>query len=188
VIDFLYSIDVALFFFINHSLANPVFDLVMPFVTDLNKTIIGRWLFVGGWLWLMIKGGRNGRTAGVLLAAGIILSDQFSSFVIKPLVGRIRPCFALQGVRLLVECGGGKSFPSSHAVNNFCAAAVLSSYYASKRWLWFGIAALVAFSRPYIGVHYPSDIAGGAVIGAACGYLIVFVWREIDRRWISKPL
>ncbi|HLP17102.1 MAG TPA: phosphatase PAP2 family protein [Bacteroidota bacterium] len=185
-IDFLYSIDVALFFFINHSLANPVFDIVMPFVTDLNRIRAGQILYVSAWLLLMIKGGRNGRVAGVMLIVGIVVSDQLSSSVLKPLVGRIRPCHVLPNVRLLVECGGGLSFPSSHAVNNFCAAAILSSFFASRRWVFFSIASLVAFTRPYVGVHYPSDIAGGAVIGAACGYLLAFLWIEIDRRWIAR--
>lgn len=184
--DYLYSIDVALFFFINHSLANPVFDAVMPFLTDLNKILLGKALFAGAWLWLMVKGGRNGRIAGVLIVAAIVASDQFSSFVVKPMVGRIRPCHVLNNVRLLVDCGGGKSFPSSHAVNNFCAAAVLSSFYASKRWLWFGIAALIAFTRPYVGVHYPSDIVAGAAIGACVGYAIVLLWREAERRFLTK--
>ncbi|MGE5315433.1 MAG: phosphatase PAP2 family protein [Acidobacteriota bacterium] len=184
--DFLYSIDVAVFFFINHSLANPVFDVLMPFLTDLNKIRIGQGFFLAAWVLLMIKGGRNGRAAGILLIAGIAASDQLSSFALKPLIGRIRPCHVLPNVRLLVECGGGLSFPSSHAVNNFCAAAILSSFYGSKRWLWFGIAALIAFTRPYVGVHYPSDIAGGALIGAGCGYAFVLLWREIDRRWMNR--
>jgi undecaprenyl-diphosphatase len=182
VIDFLYSIDVALFFFINHSLANPVFDVVMPFLTDLNRIRFGQGLYLVGWLWLMVKGGRNGRAAGVILVIGIVVSDQLSSTFLKPWVGRIRPCHALQGVRLLGDCGSGLSFPSSHAVNNFCAAAILSSFYASRRWLWFSFAALIAFTRPYVGVHYPSDIAGGALIGAAVGSTLVVLWKEIDRR------
>jgi undecaprenyl-diphosphatase len=185
--EFLYSLDVAVFFFINHSLANPVFDVVMPFLTDLNKMRFGQALYLAGWLWLIVKGGRNGRIAAALLLIGIVVSDQLSSSVLKPLVGRIRPCHTLEGVRLLVECGGGLSFPSSHAVNNFCAAVILAAFYRPQRWLWFSIAALVAFTRPYVGVHYPSDILGGAVIGAGCGYALVVIWRVIDGRFFSAP-
>jgi undecaprenyl-diphosphatase len=185
VTEFLYSIDVALFFFINHSLANPVFDVVMPFLTDLNRMRIGQVLYLAGVLWLIFKGGRNGRMAAALLIIGIIVSDQLSSSVLKPLVGRIRPCYALGGVRLLVECGGGLSFPSSHAVNNFCAAVILASFYKRQRWIWFSVAALIAFTRPYIGVHYPSDILGGALIGAGCGYCLVLIWRVVDARFFS---
>jgi undecaprenyl-diphosphatase len=188
VTDFFYSIDVAVFFFINHSLANPVFDLVMPFLTDLNKIRFGQALYLAGGLWLVIKGGRNGRITAVLLIVGIVVSDQLSSSLVKPLVGRIRPCRALEGVRLLVDCGGGLSFPSSHAVNNFCAAAILAAFYKPQRWIWFSFAALIAFTRPYVGVHYPSDIIGGAIIGAGCGMLIIVLWDAADRRFFQKVI
>jgi undecaprenyl-diphosphatase len=185
VMEFLSSIDVAVFFFINHTCANPVFDVVMPFLTDLNKMRFGQALYLAGWLWLIVKGGRNGRAAAAVLLLGIIVSDQLSSTVLKPFVGRIRPCHALEGVRLLGDCGSGLSFPSSHAVNNFCAAVVLAAFYKPQRWLWFSIAALVAFTRPYVGVHYPSDILGGALIGAGCGYALVLIWRGIDARFFT---
>lgn len=186
--DLLYSVDVAVFFLINHSLANPVFDVIMPFLTDLNKIWFGKALYLLGFVWLIVKGGRNGRITAGLLVIGIVLSDQLSSSVLKPLVGRIRPCQTLDGVRLLVDCGGGLSFPSSHAVNNFCAAAILAAFYTPQRWIWFGIAALIAFTRPYVGVHYPSDILGGAIIGTCCGTLLVVLWRETDRRFIRRKL
>ena len=184
--DLLYSIDVAVFYFINHSLANPVFDVIMPILTDLNKIRAGQVLYVALWGALMIRGGRNGRIAGLMLILGIVVSDQLSSFVLKPFFGRIRPCVALPNVRLLVECGGGLSFPSSHAVNNFCAAAILAAFYPAKRLWAFSAAALVAFTRPYVGVHYPSDIVGGALFGAACGYMLAFTWMEIDKRRVRS--
>ncbi|HTY11283.1 MAG TPA: phosphatase PAP2 family protein [Bacteroidota bacterium] len=184
--DFLYSIDTAVFFFINRTISNPVLDWLMPFLTDLNKqkaTIV----IVGVlWLWLMIRGGKTGRTAGILLVASIIVSDQFSSTVLKHLFTRIRPCHALQGVRLLVDCGSGYSFPSSHAVNNFAGATILSHYYRRYAWGWFSLASLVALSRPYIGVHYPSDIAGGALIGWACAVCLITGWDYIERKIIRR--
>jgi len=185
VTELLYSIDVAVFFFINHSCANPVFDVLMPFLTDLNKIRAGQVLYVAGWLWLVVKGGRTGRAAAVLLVVGIVVSDQLSSSLLKPLVGRIRPCRALEGVRMLVDCGSGLSFPSSHAVNNFCAAGILAALYKPQRLYFFGFAALVAFSRPYVGVHYPADILGGAVIGYACAAALTPVWFTIERRYFT---
>ncbi|HTR82385.1 MAG TPA: phosphatase PAP2 family protein [Bacteroidota bacterium] len=184
--DFLYSVDKAVFFFINHTLANPLFDWLMPFLTDLNKhweTIVIVALL---WAWMMIRGGKNGRTAGILLVLAIAASDQLSSAVIKHLVGRIRPCHVLQGVRLLVDCGSGLSFPSSHAVNNFAGATILSHYYRKYRWGWFSIASVIAFSRPYIGVHYPSDILGGAIIGWAVAQGIIIGWEFIETRVIYR--
>ena len=187
-IEYLYSIDVALFFFINHTLANPVFDWFMPFLTDLNKNRIA--LGIGGiWIgYVLWKGGRTGRiTIGILMVT-IILSDQISSSFLKNLFGRVRPCRILDGVRLLVDCGGGLSFPSSHAVNNFAAATVIAHCYRKHRWYWYSFAALVAFSRTYVGVHYPSDIVGGSLIGFLIGMIVIAIWERLNSYLKNKHL
>jgi undecaprenyl-diphosphatase len=182
-IELLYSIDVWIFFLINHTLANPVFDVVMPFVTDLNKNrpvlaLLAVW--IGYVVW---KGGRNGRITIGLLLVTVIISDQLNSSVLKELFGRIRPCRALDDVRMLVNCGGGLSFPSSHAVNNFAAAAVIGQFYPKQRIYWLLFAALVAFSRPYVGVHYPSDVLAGGLVGFGIGSFIVFIWRAVEKKY-----
>ena len=180
--DFLYSLDKLVFYFINHTLSNVPFDYVMPVLTDLNKFLAVRILVVLGWILLMIRGGKTGRTVGILLIATILVSDQLSSSVIKHWFTRLRPCFALPDVRLLVHCGSGYSFPSSHAVNNFAGATILSYYYPKQKWGWIVFASLVAFSRPYVGVHYPSDIIGGALIGTVCGLLVISVWHRLSTK------
>src|SRR5450759_2920306 len=113
--EFLYSRYKAIFFFINRSLSNPVLDWLMPFLTDLNKQKLAIIIVGLLWIWLMIKGGRTGRTAGILLVLTIVVSDQVSSSFLKNMICRLRPCSVLQGVRVLVDCGSGYSFPSSHA-------------------------------------------------------------------------
>ena len=182
-IDILYSVDVTIFFFINHTLANPVLDWLMPFLTDLNKqepVLIILPFVIGLILW---KGGSKGRiTVGVLIAT-VIISDQFNSSFLKELFGRIRPCRALEGVRLLVDCGGGLSFPSSHAVNNFAGAFVISHFYKEQKWYWYTFAFLVAFSRPYVGVHYPSDILAGSLIGIGIGFLTTYLWKMFSQKF-----
>jgi PAP2 superfamily. len=183
-IEFLYSIDKAVFFFINRTISNPVLDWLMPLLTDLNKHKLVVVVVALLWLWLMIRGGKTGRTAGILLVLSIILGDQVSSSILKNLVGRLRPCHALQGVRLLVDCGSGFSFPSSHAVNNFAGATILTHYYRKYAWGWFSLASLIALTRPYIGVHYPSDIVGGAAIGWACAFAMIAAWKFIEERVI----
>jgi undecaprenyl-diphosphatase len=180
VIELLYSIDVAVFFFINHTIANPVFDWVMPFITDLNKSkpiliLIG--VFI---LYILWSGGKNARVTIGLLFITVIISDQTNSVFLKELFGRIRPCRTLDGVRMLVDCGGGLSFPSSHAVNNFAGATVISHFYQKQKYYWFSFAALVALSRPYVGVHYPSDIVAGSLVGIGIGYLMVKIWNILE--------
>ncbi len=181
--DVLYSIDVALFTFVNHTLHNGLFDALMPALTDWNQSWPTRILAVVLWILMLVKGGRPGRVAALLLIPTIAATDQLSSSVLKPLVDRLRPCHVLTDVHLLVGCGGGKSFPSSHAVNTFAAAVLLSHFYVRWRWAFFTFAGLVAFSRVYVGVHYPSDVIGGALIGASVAIVIVSGWDELDRRW-----
>jgi len=170
----------------NHSLQNPLFDAAMPFFTDLNKQPIA--LVVAGLLWLLllVKGGRNGRIAALLLIPTIYFSDQLSSTFVKHLIDRLRPCHVLNDVHLLVPCGSGFSFPSSHAVNNFAAAVVLSHYVPKGVWGFYSFAALMAFSRPYVGVHYPSDIFAGTAIGIGCGALIVVVYTRVEAWWNGR--
>jgi undecaprenyl-diphosphatase len=188
----LQAIDVAIFRFINGTLANPVTDLLMPFITDLNQTWIGRVIIVSAWVLLILRGGKPGRAAALLVVLVVAVGDHFSSNVIKQIFGRPRPCHVvdgavvIEGVRLLVGCGGGYAFPSSHAVNNFAAATFLSGYYPKASRYLFGYAALVALSRVFVGVHYPSDIAGGAIIGMAVGWLFLLGWAQI--RVLAPPL
>ncbi len=181
-IEFLYSIDVWLFFFLNHTIANPLLDVVMPFLTDLNKYRSAQLLILVWIGYLVWKGGRTGRVTVGLLIATVIVSDQVNSSILKDLFGRIRPCRALEGVRMLVDCGGGLSFPSSHAANNFAVATVISSFYPMQRKYWFMFASIMALSRPYVGVHYPSDIVGGAFVGFFIGTLIVLLWRTAEKK------
>jgi len=116
----------------------------------------------------------------------VVLSDQLSSSVLKQLFDRARPCHTVNGipivpeVRLLVGCGSGRSFPSSHAVNNFAVATLFVMYYRRWGWAFFTWASLVALSRVAIGVHYPSDILGGALIGVILALGLVGLWRFLE--------
>jgi len=184
--EVLYGIDVAVFRFLNQTIANPVFDLLMPFLTDLNKQPIILFLVGAGLIALAVKGGVMGRTTVILLILTILLSDQLNSSVIKHLFTRIRPCHVLNDVHLLVGCGSGYSFPSSHAVNNFAVATVLSYFYRKWLWAFMTFAGVVAFSRVSVGVHYPFDILAGAVLGVVIGVLVLFGYRFIIGQWSRR--
>ncbi len=180
-IDALFHIDRAIFTFINSTLANPVFDVVFPFLTNLTIAWYGILLLAFFWLLLFFKEGREGKIAALLLIPLLVCSDQFSSTLVKHVVERPRPCHEVNGervvpgVRLLVPCGSGYSFPSSHAVNSFAIAAFIGYYFRRWRpWLYV-FASGVALSRVVVGVHFPSDIAAGAIIGAIIAYLLIGV-------------
>lgn len=170
-IDFLYSIDSAIFHFINSGLSNSLFDKFFVFITEVKHWYLVYIIMLGI---LLIKGGRLGRIAALGAIITITLSDQISSSLLKEWIGRIRPCNVLDAKIFVdsVGCPSSYSFPSSHAVNNFAIAVFFYRIYPNLKWVLFITAGLVALSRTYVGVHYPSDIFFGALIGAAIGYII----------------
>lgn len=180
ILDFLQTIDTAVFYFINVTLQNPVFDWLMPFVTEKYT-----WFPVWGLavILLLWKGGRQGRFMVLLIIPVIFLSDQISSSVIKPLFERTRPCVALEGVHLLRGMKTSYSFTSSHAANFFATATFFTYFYPRWKWLFFGLATLVGISRISVGVHYPFDVLGGAVLGTACALAVIYSWKWIAERF-----
>jgi len=183
VLDALVSFDRDLFLFLNQGVRNWLFDVTLPFLTDSNRKPLGIVILAILWLLLLTKGGRPGRIAALLLIPTIALSDQLSSSFLKFLIDRPRPCHELANVHLLVGCGSGYSFPSSHAVNNFAAAMVLSYFLPRWTWAFFCYASIIAFSRIYVGVHYPSDVLAGAIIGLAVGFVVIFAFRQSEEWW-----
>ncbi|MEW6654021.1 MAG: phosphatase PAP2 family protein [Bacteroidota bacterium] len=175
--DFLYQLDVTIFYFINHTLSNQAFDKFFPFFTEVKNWYI---TYVILFLLMISKGGRLGRIAAFVLVILITVSDQFSSTFLKNWFERARPCNVLENVNILVTCTESFSFPSSHAVNNFAAALFFTMIFPKYKIWFFIIASLQAFSRPYVGVHYPSDVIGGALIGAALGCFFGWLVLKIN--------
>ncbi|MDB5035234.1 MAG: Membrane-associated phospholipid phosphatase [Chlorobi bacterium] len=176
----LYAIDSTAFRAINGGSANALFDLIMPAITDVRNAYIPYAILFILLLW---KGGSRGRWCALLMAVTVLITDPVNSRIIKEMVMRVRPCEALAGVRLLVPCGGGKSFPSSHAVNNFAAAVIISYFFRRAAPYAFGVASVIAFSRVYVGVHYPGDVIGGALVGSVMAAIVLLIWKLIIDRW-----
>lgn len=122
---------------------------------------------------------------GVVLALAltVALSDQVTSSVMKPLFLRLRPCHEPaidQWVHVVWECGGTYGFASSHAANSFGFAALLylllPRHRAFARFL-FVWAALVSYSRIYVGAHYPLDVLAGAGVGTLMALICAGLYR-----------
>lgn len=114
----------------------------------------------------------------VIFTAGTVWVADLLSFGIKAAVSRPRPFQAIPSVVPLVEHTAGSSFPSGHAATSFAGAIVLAWLLPRLRAALIVLAALVAFSRVYVGVHYPSDVLAGAVIGATIGLLAITLVRS----------
>lgn len=177
--DFLYKIDLAVLYFFNHTLSCGALNKFFSNITDVNHWMIA---YIILWGILFFKGGRKGKVIAVSVILLIVISDQLGYRILKEYFGRIRPCNALTDLNLPTGPTGTFSFPSNHALNNFAIAVFFSRFYPELKKILFVTATLVALSRVYLGLHYPSDILGGAIIGAVLGYyyaeLIIFISKK----------
>ena len=178
-VDLLLEIDAAVFLFFNRTLGNPVFDWLMPIVTNAHYWRIPILVI---WLSLMIWGKKKGRITAFLVVIILVLSDQLSSAVVKPWIGRVRPCFALENVRLLIDQPNSNSFPSSHAANISAMATLFTLQYPRFKWIYIAIAVIISYSRIAVGVHYPLDVLGGAFLGIGCAWIVILLNEQITSR------
>ncbi|MFQ5881945.1 MAG: phosphatase PAP2 family protein [Candidatus Methylomirabilales bacterium] len=173
------GLDLFLFRIINTDLTNSVFDLLMPLATDPEPFLVPLALVGVG---LSVWGGRKGRLL-VVMALLLLLVSNAASELLKLWVERPRPCQALETVRVLVGCSGRSfSFPSSHAANVAAQALFFADAYRPMALPLFLLAAVVGYSRVYVGVHYPADVAGGALFGLVCAGFFIWIKRELERR------
>lgn len=165
--------DVATFEAINTGMANITFDILMPFLRN-PLTYVPVYVFFATWLVY------NFRMQGFYLILfalfTFLLSDQISAHLLKHLVQRPRPCndtFMAGNVRLLVPCGSGFSFPSTHATNHFAFSLFFIGILPSRmRWMKFFLilwACTVSFAQVYVGLHFPIDVLFGAALGGFIG-------------------
>ena len=187
----LIELDQFILFLINKSWTAPVLDWFFPTLTDFTKTDLFHWLFLplifAFVLWRL-------RFPGLIFffmtALVLGLVDGIQGKLIKPFIARPRPPVAGLDVILRAPHFGGYSFPSNHSTNMFCFAVFVGFYFPKLRIPLLILAALVAYSRVYCGVHYPSDVVGGALIGSLVGYgsarLLRPLWQIILRKWPVK--
>ncbi|MFM8763876.1 MAG: phosphatase PAP2 family protein [Spartobacteria bacterium] len=201
--------DQVAFHFINTRLTNPVLDIPMA---ALSSWAVWWPLAILAGLGILLRGGFHARAMLLAAVLAVGINDGLVCRTLKEMVGRPRPNDTVSGVRTVdlaratprllavalplriktseikAPPSRGKSFPSSHAANCFALATVISVFYRRRGWVAFFPAALVAFSRMYVGVHWPVDVLAGCLIGILCGLGSVFVLKKLWQRFAPTIL
>ncbi|MEX2567066.1 MAG: phosphatase PAP2 family protein [Cyclobacteriaceae bacterium] len=183
------KLDEKLFIFLNQLNA----ELLDPIMLALT----GRFIWVPFYmllLYFLIKEFKKESIWYILgLAFVILLADQFTSGFMKPFFERLRPCHDPRWDDLIFNyagCGGRFGFASSHAANTFALAAYLNLVAGNKipgyKWLFLW-AAVVSYTRIYLGVHYPLDILIGALVGLASGWIIWMLVIYLKKSFANNP-
>ncbi|WP_407415748.1 phosphatase PAP2 family protein [Methanobrevibacter sp.] len=166
-------INVDLFNFINHSLQNPVFDVIMPYITYLGGfEFVLLFCLIAILLCIVFKKKDAKRIAFLCLLSLVIAAG--IGFILKHTFTQPRPDILLDNVRVLVAEGDPNSFPSGHTLSTFSVVGFLALKTKNKLWaalliIW-GL--LVGFSRIYVGVHMPIDILAGIIVGMFSAFLV----------------
>ncbi len=158
--------DEWLLLLVNREWTSTFADWFFLFVTDLNRTTvykIGTPLLLLVVLWVFFK--KRGLFYFAMIFVTMAASDFACNYLIKKNVQRLRPPDAGVDVILRTEFHGGYSFTSNHASNIFCSMTLLSLLFPKKTKYFLTVAFLVAYSRMYVGVHYPTDVICGALLG-----------------------
>jgi undecaprenyl-diphosphatase len=156
------SLDARLFLLINH----------LPHTKETNRAMYGLTrLMNGGWGWVLglivaaILDGRRGRRALHSVVTPLWFATMTVEFPVKSYFRRRRPFIDVVQAISVGRKPGTYSFPSGHSASSFAGAWLVSRHYPELSLLWFSIATLVAFSRIYVGAHYPGDVVSGAIAG-----------------------
>jgi undecaprenyl-diphosphatase len=207
----LQTLDTNLFLFVNRSLTNPFFDWLMPILSGSNgaKTILIATAVAIG-VAMLVFGKSRARLCVFFLVVVVSINDGLICNTLKHAIARPRPFVTLpdarmfgtigkgyvppeineNGVDMAADKGSHNSMPSSHAANMFAATMVLFLFYRKSIWFMLPLALGVSFSRVYNGVHYPSDVLAGAIIGAggaaAAAIAIESAWQSFGKKYFPR--
>lgn len=180
IIGSLWDFNITLYYLINLNLQNPLFNLLMPLITFFGRIFVWVIFFV----LLFIFGGIKGKKTAIL-GFLILLITTALIVLIKNIVTEPRPFITLAHVHLL-EIVKTTSFPSAHSTTSFAVLVLIGKKYGYI-YLFITLATLIAFSRVYIGVHYPFDVIFGALLGTLCTLIILKYENQIfQNKYLSK--
>lgn len=176
------ELDTFVFFFINKNLQNIFFDYFMPLITKRSY-----FFFLPFLIWIFYKDKKNALILLIIAIYSFLLADWVAN-ILKHYFERVRPCNELSNIRLLVGCGKSFSMPSNHATNVFAFTIPFFIMLKNRlRYILITIAGIVGFSRIYVGVHYPSDVVVGALVGSGLSLVVIGLYKWSSKRYTENP-
>ena len=174
-ISLIHKFDSSILLYIKANMHGPIMDKVMVISTYLGN---------GGMVWIMIIVlliiSKKYRRIGFMALAALMLSTILGEGILKHVVKRIRPSANIPAVNLLIAKPLSYSFPSGHTTSSFAVTGVLAKYFKKYALEFFSLAFLIAFSRLYLYLHYPTDVLGGIVLGLICSGIIIFLFDKVQ--------
>ncbi len=178
-LDWMLRADTSILLWVRESLRSSFMDMIMRAVSNPVYGVVPLAVLV---VLLLSCGNARARILALAALLALLLTDQTASSLIKPIVHRTRPCFALPGLPALVAQAHSPSFPSSHAANN-AAVATVALAFLGRRFAWLVLVpAVVGVSRVYLGVHYPGDVLAGWALGVATGLASAWFCEAVAAR------
>ena len=170
-LETLLNMDGGFLLFLQNVVRNPILDKIMIFITSLGN---GGMIWIAATILLLIP--KKTRKIGFMSAAALLGSLVINNHLIKNLVQRPRPFVTFTDLQIIIPKPSEFSFPSGHTSSSFAAAAVFYRHLPKKLGVPSVIlAGLIGFSRLYVGVHYPTDVIAGVVMGVLLSYLGEFL-------------
>lgn len=175
------ALDLSILDFIHNTLSNSVMDLIMVCITySIEYGAMAILVFI---VMMCIKKMRKTGFAVIGATLSVLL---FGELILKHIVCRPRPFVINGAIELIIKAPSGFSFPSSHTATCFAMATAIYLFHKRLGIIAYIYAALVAFSRMYLYVHYPSDVIGGIALGIGCGIgtvaLVKLICKRVDKR------
>ncbi|WII70569.1 phosphatase PAP2 family protein [Bdellovibrio sp. 22V] len=187
-LDFILSLDKSLFILVNSQWTAPWADQFFPFITDLHKTPFFKAIIVPLVLGLFVW--RRGLKKGLLIfffcILSVLISDGIGNWAFKKTVERPRPANTANLTVQVRAPFGGYSFVSNHATNMFSFAGYTSAMFPPAAVPLYTLATLVAYSRVYNGVHFPTDVICGGLLGLIVGVFFARLCQRLIRKMESE--
>jgi len=175
--EWITSLDQKTLIWIHETVSSRFLDYIMP-----KLSFIGN----GGMVWLiaalLLLFTKRFRRNGIMLLTAVCVGFLIGNLTLKPIIARARPIWPYATHLLLASSPYGYSFPSGHALSSFTAATILTLTNKRFGWLAVPLACLIAISRVYLYVHFPSDVFAGAAIGAVNGGCVFAFGKRLARR------